>query len=70
MVHKIFNTVAIFLVVIATLYCLIPFYRNFPESITETERMSNGQLFSLSTHLFIMAIAIWVGLYFNYYTHM
>lgn len=65
--HQFLNVLAIITFIIGTVFCILAFF-------TQSLSLSNSTIFGLtvdqayssSTNLIVMAIAIWIGTWFNF----
>ena len=61
--YKQLNILAIIVIIVALYFSLVPFGRNIHNIFSG--KLSDKQMYCMSTHAFVMAIAIWVGCSFN-----
>lgn len=64
--HRNLNFLALFFVVVATYLCIVAFLTSNDEKSTARLGLTVDRAYSSSTNLFIMALVVWIGSWYNY----
>lgn len=64
--HRILNIIAIITFIVGTVFCILAFFTQTLSLNSTVFGLTVDQAYSSSTNLVAMAIAIWIGTWFNY----